>query len=78
MFLLAFQLAMPFVLIGTIWPIMLGLLSRFTPGLQVYMLAMPAQILGGILLFALLLGTMLGTWSNGVDAALQGLPGGGG
>ncbi len=74
-FLLAFQLAMPFVLIGTIWPAMLGLLSRFSPGLQVYNLAMPAQLLGGVLLFALLIHGMMATWMQHLDVALGELPG---
>lgn len=73
-FLLAFQLATPFVLIGTIWPAMLGLLSRFSPGLQVYNLAMPAQLLAGIFLLALLIGDMLPTWSQAMTVAFAGLP----
>ncbi|BCK75528.1 flagellar biosynthetic protein fliR [Acetobacter aceti NRIC 0242] len=74
-FFLAFQLAMPVVLIGTIWPIMLGLLSRFSPGLQVYNLAMPAQLLGGIFLLALLLKSMLSVWTHAASAGLVLLPG---
>ncbi|NHO31824.1 flagellar biosynthetic protein FliR [Acetobacter fallax] len=77
-FLLAFQLAMPFVLLGTVWPAMLGLLSRFSPGLQVYSLAMPAQLLGGIFLLALLIRGMVATWTQHLDAALASLPGIGG
>lgn len=74
-FSLAFRLAMPFVLLGTLWPAMLGLLSRFSPGLQVYGLAMPAQLLGGILLLALFVHGMMGTWTQDVQSALSGLPG---
>ncbi|GBR06449.1 flagellar biosynthetic protein FliR [Acetobacter oeni] len=77
-FLFAFQLAMPFVLIGTLWPAMLGLLSRFSPGLQVYSLAMPAQLLGGILLLALLVRGMVAAWMQNLDTVLAGLPGAGG
>lgn len=76
-FLLAFQLAMPIVLIGTLWPVMLGLLSRFSPGLQIYNLAMPAQLLGGILLFALLLKGMLSAWIHITEAGLGHIPGNG-
>ncbi|OUJ14215.1 flagellar biosynthetic protein FliR [Acetobacter sp. DsW_063] len=74
-FLLAFQLAMPFVLIGTLWPAMLGLLNRFSPSLQIYYLAMPAQMLGGILLLALFMRGMLEAWTTAFAASLNGLPG---
>ncbi|GBQ92997.1 putative flagellar biosynthetic protein fliR [Acetobacter nitrogenifigens DSM 23921 = NBRC 105050] len=74
-FLLAFQLAMPFVLIGALWPAMLGLLNRFSPSLQIYYLAMPAQMLGGILLLALFIRGMLETWTTAFSASLNGLPG---
>lgn len=74
-FLLAFQLAMPMILIGTIWPMMLGVLSRFSPGLQVYSLAMPAQLLGGLLLLALLLKAMLSVWMHATTNGFGSLPG---
>lgn len=73
-FSIAFQLAMPFVLIGTLWPVMLGLLSRFSPGLQVYMLAMPAQILIGILVLSIFIESILSSWESVLQKNFMSLP----
>jgi flagellar biosynthetic protein FliR len=74
-FALAMQLAAPFVLIGTLWPAMLGVLNRLLPTIQVYGIAMPAQILGGVLLLAVLLQIMSGVWQEKMGDLLVGLPG---
>ncbi|WP_186336023.1 flagellar biosynthetic protein FliR [Komagataeibacter melaceti] len=74
-FALALQLAAPFVLIGTLWPAMLGVLNRLLPAIQVYSLAMPAQLLGGVLLLAMLIQVMTGFWQQRMSDLLVGLPG---
>jgi flagellar biosynthesis protein FliR len=74
-FVLALQLAAPFVLIGTLWPAMLGVLNRLLPSIQVYSIAMPAQLLGGVLLLALLIQVMTGVWQERMGDLLVGLPG---
>ncbi|WP_246856576.1 flagellar biosynthetic protein FliR [Acetobacter vaccinii] len=72
---LAIQLAAPFVLIGTLWPAMLGVLNRLLPAIQVYSIAMPAQILGGVLLLGMLIQVMAGVWQERAGDLLLGLPG---
>ncbi|UMM64817.1 flagellar biosynthetic protein FliR [Aristophania vespae] len=74
-FRIAMQLASPFVLVGTLWPAMLGVLNRLMPAIQVYAIAMPAQILGGIFLLALLIQVITGTWVERIEGLLIGLPG---
>ncbi|WP_342627668.1 flagellar biosynthetic protein FliR [Nguyenibacter vanlangensis] len=74
-FALAVQLAAPFVLIGTLWPAMLGVLNRLMPAIQVYAIAMPAQLLGGVLLLAMLIQVMTGVWEGRMNDLLAGLPG---
>ncbi|MBB2197436.1 flagellar biosynthetic protein FliR [Gluconacetobacter sp. 1c LMG 22058] len=74
-FVLALQLAAPFVLIGTLWPAMLGVLNRLMPSIQVYGIAMPAQLLGGILLLAMLIQVMTGVWQERMNDLLVALPG---
>ncbi|MFH7812834.1 MULTISPECIES: flagellar biosynthetic protein FliR [Acetobacter] len=74
-FMLAFQLSAPFVLIGTLWPAMLGVLNRLMPSIQVYSMAMPAQLLGGVLLLAILIQVMSGVWQERAGDMLLGLPG---
>ncbi|NLI27404.1 MAG: flagellar biosynthetic protein FliR [Acetobacter sp.] len=74
-FLLACQMASPFILIGTLWPAFLGLLNRFAPAMQVYSLGMPAQMLSGIFLLSLFIRSILSRWNEAVSAALSALPG---
>jgi flagellar biosynthetic protein FliR len=47
-FLLAFQIAAPFVIVGLIFYLGLGLLGRLMPQMQVFFVAMPLQILLGL------------------------------
>ncbi|MCX5614964.1 flagellar biosynthetic protein FliR [Bombella saccharophila] len=74
-FLIAMQLAAPYILLGTLWPAMLGVLNRLMPSIQVYSLAIPAQILGGILLMALLIQILTSTWAEKMQLYLSTLPG---
>ncbi len=72
---LALQLAAPFVLAGTMFQIALGLLGRLVPRLQIYFIAMPGQILGGLLLLGLLADIILGIWSERLRDDFSRLPG---
>jgi flagellar biosynthetic protein FliR len=71
---LALRLASPFLLISLLWQSGLGLLSRLVPQLQVYFAAMPAQILGGLLLLALMGGGIVAAWSSATQDAFSALP----
>ncbi len=71
----AFQLAGPFVLAGIVFQLALGVMSRVVPQMQVYFVAMPAQIAGGLALMAVLAGTMLAAWVEAARGLLGGLPG---
>lgn len=74
-FALALRLAAPCVLLGTVWQIALGLLSRLVQRLQVYFVAMPGQILGGFLALGLLAPALLAAWRDAAEQALARLPG---
>ncbi len=74
-FALALRLAAPFVLASIVWQVTLALAARLIPRLQIYTLAMPGQILGGLALFALLAGAMLAGWQEAVRAVLSNLGG---
>lgn len=54
-FLLSFQLAMPFVAVGLIFMMGLGLLGRLMPQMHVFFVAMPLQIAIGMAVLALTL-----------------------
>ena len=72
---LALRLASPFLLASVVWQVALGLLARLVPRLQVYFVAQPAQILGGLLLLTALCVGMLDSWSEAARAAFAFLPG---
>lgn len=74
-FALSLRLAAPFVLSGLLAQSALGLVARFVPQMQVYALAAPAQILGGLALLALLSLPLLSAWQDSVNAAWRALPG---
>ena len=74
-FALALRLASPFILASLVWHVATGLMARFLPRLQVYFMAIPGQILGGLLLLAGLSGALLSAWMTATRAGLSALPG---
>lgn len=74
-FSLAVRLASPFLLVVIVWNVAIGLLSRLVPRMQVYFVAMPGQILGGIALLVILAGTLLTAWQAALRAGFAALPG---
>lgn len=69
-FILAMKLASPFIVIGTTFYALLGLLARLMPQLQVFFLAMPMQILLGLIVLLItiqaIMMTFLGDFSDGL------------
>ncbi len=74
-FALALRLCAPAVLASVVWTVAAALLARAAPRVQVYFLAMPAQILGGLALLAVLSAAMLAAWQEAVRAGFGALPG---
>jgi flagellar biosynthetic protein FliR len=74
-FALALRLAAPFLLIGSVWQVGLGLVSRLVPQLQIYFAALPGQVLGGLLLLGTLVGTVAEVWLRALGDAYAHLPG---
>ncbi len=71
----ALQLAAPFILVSVVWHVAIGLLARLVPRLQVYFVAMPAQLLGGMLLLAVLTTGLMSAWGEAARTAFDALPG---
>jgi flagellar biosynthetic protein FliR len=69
-FALAVQLAAPFILAALVFNGALGLLARLVPQLQVFFVALPIQVLGGLALLALLLGGLAAAWVSAARAAI--------
>jgi flagellar biosynthesis protein FliR len=56
-FRIGIEMAAPFMIIGTIFYVAVGLISRLTPQLQILFVVQPLQIVAGLVAFALLLAT---------------------
>jgi flagellar biosynthetic protein FliR len=63
------------VLAAVVFQLTLGLLSRLVPQMQVYFVALPLQVAGGVALLAVLLAGMLSVWAEAARVVLGGLPG---
>lgn len=61
-FRIAVQLAAPLIVYGLIFYLALGVLSRLMPQLQIFFIAMPANIMVGLFIIAIALGTMSAVW----------------
>ena len=61
-FRLGLQLSGPFLVFGLVFNIGLGVLARLMPQMQVYFVGVPLSILGGFLILAAVIATMMGTY----------------
>lgn len=64
-FLLGFQIASPFIAIGLIFNLGLGLLSRLMPQMQIFFIAIPLQILIGLAVLMIALPAIMGWFITG-------------
>ena len=74
-FALGLELSAPFLILSLIWEMMLGIMTRLLPTLQIYNAANPLQMLGGIALLGLTLQAMLAVWQGQAFDVLRALPG---
>lgn len=64
------QMSAPFIVFGLVFNLGAGILARLMPALQVYFLLMPANIIMGLVLFAVLLTMMMGWYLSHFEAHL--------
>lgn len=63
-FVIGVQMAAPLLVFGLVFYLGLGILGRLMPQIQVFFMAMPANIIIGLILFALLLALMMGLYMS--------------
>jgi flagellar biosynthesis protein FliR len=63
-FALGLQLAAPFIVFGFVVNAAIGLLARMMPQLQVFFVAMPVNILAGLFLLMLIIGSLMTVFLN--------------
>ncbi len=61
-FYIGFKLAVPFVVIGLVLYVSMGVMGRLMPQVQIFMLALPMQILVGFLTLSLTLSAIMVYW----------------
>jgi flagellar biosynthetic protein FliR len=76
-FSLALQLASPFVVIGIVWHLAMGLVGRIVSRMQIYFVSMPGQIMVGLALLMITGSAMILAWRDGTQAYFMTLPGSG-
>jgi len=69
-FLLAFQIASPFVAVALIFNLALGLLSRLMPQMQVFFIAIPLQIVIGMGILMIALPALLAWFIAGFEEVM--------
>lgn len=67
------QLSTPFIVFGLVFFLGLGVLSRLIPQIQVFFIAMPANIYIGLLLFVLLLSAMMNWYLSYYESSITNL-----
>lgn len=67
----AIQISAPFMVFGLIFYLGLGILSRLMPQLQIFMIAMPINILGGFILLAAMLTALMTLYIDHVREVLM-------
>lgn len=70
-FRLAIEMAAPFIVLGTVFFVGLGLIARLVPQLQVLFITQPLQIMGGLLLMGLIAATGMGWFLQGFAQQFQ-------
>jgi len=65
------QISAPFLVFGLVFNAGLAVLSRMMPQMQVFFIAMPATIMLGLILFAMVLVGMMTTWLDYLELGLK-------
>lgn len=74
-FVIGVQMSAPFIVLGLVFYLGMGILARMMPQLQVFFVAMPATISVGLILLALLLSMMMGWYLTHFEGQLAVLRG---
>ncbi len=67
------QMAAPLIAFGLIFYLALGVLSRLMPQVQIFFVAMPANVFAGLAIFAISLGAILSVWYQHIETFVQSL-----
>lgn len=66
-FAIGIQIAAPFIAMGLLIYVVMGIMQRLMPQIQLFLVVIPVQIWGGFFVFALSASLMLGVWLGAYD-----------
>jgi len=69
-FVMGIELAAPFLILGLLLYAALGILQRLLPNVQLFMVMLPLEIWGGLLMFSLTAAGILTIWLNYLDQSV--------
>lgn len=70
-FMIGFHMAMPFIIVMMMIYVVMGVLARIMPQLQVFMLAIPVQIIIGLLTFVMVVSAAMLYWLGQYENAIR-------
>ena len=70
-FSIGFYMAIPFIVVSLFLYIAMGILGRLMPQIQVFIVALPLQILLGFLAFVMIFASLMFFWMQNYDDAIQ-------
>jgi len=74
-FLVGIELAAPFIVVGLLMFIALGVMQRLLPQVQLFLVMLPVQIWGGLLLIAITISAIMSLWLRYFDQSVGGFLG---
>jgi len=72
-FVLGIELAMPFFVIGLLMYVALGMIQKLLPNLQLFLIALPLQIWGGLIVLGLTVSSIMSLWLHYIDDTIVSL-----
>ena len=69
-FVLGIEIAMPFFVIGLLMYVALGVIQKLLPQIQMFLIALPLQVWGGLLIMSLTVSSLLAIWLRYFDETL--------
>jgi flagellar biosynthesis protein FliR len=69
-FLIGIELAAPFLVIGLLMYVAVGLMQRLMPQVQLFLVMLPVQIWGGFFLLAITISTIMALWLQYFDQSI--------
>jgi flagellar biosynthetic protein FliR len=69
-FVMGIELSAPFLIMGLLLYVALGIMQRLLPSIQIFMITMPLQIWGGLMMFSLTIVGILTAWMQYFDTSV--------